>query len=74
MTPRDLEVGDVVQLSPDAGHAFGGCFAQVTEPKPWGMQGFVAMPLERGKPPGQAFIRVRWEEMEFVGRATWVAE
>jgi hypothetical protein len=72
VTPRVLQVGDVVQLAPDVGHAFGACFMLVTETKSWGAQGFVAMPLERGKAPGEAYMRATWEQMEFVGHASWV--
>lgn len=71
MQPRALQVGDVVQLAPSAEHAFGGCFVFVTDPKVWGMQGFVAVPVERGKPPGEAYIRAKWEDMEYVGVAAW---
>lgn len=72
MTPRELVVGDVVQLSPDMGPTFGGCFALVTEPKSWGMQGFVAMLQSDKQPPAEAYIRATWENMEYVGRASWV--
>lgn len=76
MKPGSLRVGDVVQLDPAAHVApktgfFGGCFMLVTEPKPWGAQGFIAMPGARGEVPGAAYYRAKWEEMELVGRATW---
>ena len=38
-----LNVGDIVQLSPFDCRIklLGGCFMVVTEPKPWGAQGYV---------------------------------
>jgi hypothetical protein len=74
MLPRQLKLGDVVQISPEGDHAFGGCFAQVEEPKPWGMQGWVAMPTERGKPPARAYVRCNWDDIEFIGSAIWVGD
>ena len=73
MEKQELEIGDVVQISPEVENCFfGGCFMLVTEPKSWGAQGFVAMPGSRGEMPGRAFYRAKWDEMEVVGRATWV--
>jgi hypothetical protein len=70
---RELQVGDVVQISPDLPDCFfGGCFLLVTEPKPWGAQGFVAMPQNRGELPGRAYFRCKWADMEYVGPAAWI--
>lgn len=71
MQKRELEKGDVVQLDPTYG-MFGGCLAIVDDPKPWGMQGYVLIPLKREEQPARAYIRAVWEKMEFVGRATWM--
>lgn len=72
MEKRTLEQGDVVQLDPDHYDMFGGCLVIVDEPKEWGMQGYVLIPIERGKFPARAYIRATWEHMEFVGRGTWM--
>lgn len=75
MTPRDLEPGDVVQLSPDVGNPmFACCMMTVTEPKAWGAQGYVQMTGEYGQSGGQAYYRATWDEMEYVGRAEWVVK
>jgi len=68
-----LKEGDVVQLDPDkcGNPMFGGCMMVVTEPKPWGAQGYVQSLGEDGKRGGQAYYRAKWEEMELVGRAIW---
>lgn len=68
-----LTPGDVVQIDPEH-PLFGGCFALVTEVKPWGIQGFVSIPQERGKPPGEAYCRLEWRQIELVGRASWVPQ
>ena len=73
MEKRELEVGDVVQLTPDVENKmFAGCFLTVTEPKPWGCQGYVQALGEDGKPGGQAYLRPTWERMEFVGTAAFI--
>lgn len=68
-----LEVGDVVQISPELPDCFfNGCFMLVTEVKGWGAQGFIAMPGARGEKPGAAYFRCKWENMERIGHAVWV--
>ena len=76
MEPNALEIGTIVQLDPDnvRNKMFGGCFMTVTEPKPWGAQGYVQALGENGEMGGQAYYRAKWDEMEVVGFAIWVAE
>ena len=71
-----LSLGEVVQLVPTcANPMFAGCLMVVTEPKPWGAQGYVQALGENGKHGGQAYYRAKWEEMEKTGGyAEWVAE
>lgn len=70
-----IRPGVVVQLSPDASNPmFAYCMMTVTEPKVWGAQGYVQALGSDGKPGGQAYYRAKWEEMELVGMAVWVAE
>jgi hypothetical protein len=71
MEPTQLQPGDVVQIRGDH-ETFAGCFMLVTEPKAFGAQGFVSMPAARGELPGRAYLRPKWEDMEYVGRAVWV--
>lgn len=68
MEPRELKVGDVVQIEPKHDDVFGGAFMLVTEPKNWGAQGAV----HALKPGSVAYYRCAWAHMEFVGRAPWV--
>lgn len=68
-----LVIGDVVQQGHKEDSFFDYCFIQVTEVKEWGIQGFVCMPEKRGQLPGQAYTRAKWEDIEYVGKATFVA-
>lgn len=70
MIPRELKIGEIVQLHPDEcrNQAFAGCYMTVTEPKAFGAQGFVqALGEARDAPGGQAYYRAKWEEMEPTG-------
>lgn len=75
MSPRELKVGEIVQIDPShtdgrGGHWFGGCLMVVTEPKPWGAQGYVQ---NAGGEDGQAYYRCAFENMEPTGGfAPWV--
>lgn len=62
----NIEVNDVVQLSP-ADEMFSACFMVVTEPKPWGAQGYVRVPGG-----GNAYYQAKTENMELIGKAVWV--
>ena len=75
----DLQIGDMVQLSPDmADKTVAGAFMVVTEPKPWGAQGYLALALPYGETlvrfKGLAYFRAKWADMEPVGRAVWTME
>jgi hypothetical protein len=70
-----LAPGDVVQIAPWLIDCFfPGCFMLVTEVKAWGAQGFIWMPQRRTIPPGQAYFRATWDQMQRIGRATWIPE
>lgn len=71
MIPGQLQIGDVVQIDPAHGLMWGGCFAFVKELKAWGAEVFVAIPEQQHQPPGEAYLRVRWEHMEWIGKAVF---
>ena len=74
MKPTKLEAGMVIQLSPMVRNdAFAGCFMVVTEPKSFGAQGYVQVLGDNAGPGGQAYLRPSWEQMEYVGKAIWIA-
>jgi hypothetical protein len=76
MREIELKSGDLVQLNPETvgNKAFAGCIMVVTEPKPWGAQGYVQSLGTREGMGGQAYYRANWEEMEIVGSAEWIME
>jgi hypothetical protein len=73
MQPGELEIGDVVQIDPGVA-IFGGTFMLVTSVRSWGAQGFIAMPARSGAPLARAYVRCRWESIEYVGPATWIPQ
>lgn len=74
MEKRELVEGDVLQLNPD--HKFGGMLVVVDEPKEWGCQGYLMSAYEFNavKFKGRAFLRPKFEDMEYVGRLHWILE
>jgi len=77
MEPCVLRPGHVVQINPETvdNKAFAGCMLTVTEPKAWGCQGYVqALGEDREHHGGAAYMRLRWDQMELVGRAVWTFE
>ncbi len=75
MQQQNLKEGQIVQLNPETvgNPMFAACMMVVTEPKSWGAQGYVQALGENGKPGGRAYYRAKWEEMEPVGHAEWIA-
>ena len=74
MEKRELKVGNIVQINPTVHKGFfPGCFMVVTEPKAFGAQGYIATPRSRDEPPAMAYYRAKWDEMELVGHAEWIA-
>ena len=73
----ELAAGDVVQLHPDMvqNKAFAGCFMTVTEPKDFGAVGYVqCIGTTRDDEGGMAYYRATFEEMSYIGAATWVKQ
>lgn len=62
-----IYINDIVQIAPE--HEWGGALVIVTKIKPWGIQGYVEIPLH-----GQAYVRLKNNEFEKVGVAVYVAE
>ena len=64
-----VAVGDIVQVNPDK-EMFGGCMVVVTEPRDWGVMGYV----QSAGVPGQQYIRLKWDDIEPTrGKAVWLA-
>ena len=61
--------GDVVQINEQfKGAGWVGAFVLVTEVKTWGVQGFVHH-VKSHDTSESAFIRLNWEQVDFVGHA-----
>ena len=64
----DIQIGDIVQVNPQK-ETFGGCMVVVTEPKSWGIQGYV----QSAGVLGQQYIRLKFADFESTGgKALWV--
>ena len=71
---NNYEPGDVFQINQKHGReGWIGAFVLATEIKPWGIQGFVAH-IESDDEQRSAFIRLKWEEIEFIGRAVLIPQ
>jgi hypothetical protein len=70
-----LDRGDVVQINPEfKSRVFAGCMMTITEVKGERIMGYVAMTGENDQRGGHAYLFVKREDIEFVGRAEWMAE
>jgi hypothetical protein len=69
---QQLAVGDVVQLDPDGGCAWGPLFAIVDKVYDWGVRADFFVPGKRGEAPGVAPIRVDKGKYWRIGRAVWL--
>lgn len=59
--------GDIVQVNPEV-ECFGGCLVVVTEPKSFGVQGYV----QSAGVPGQQYIRLKFKDIKPTGgKAHW---
>ena len=68
MNPRELKVGEIVQVHPGLDR-FGACLVVVTEPKRFGMQGYV----QNAGSDGQAYVRLKFEDIEPTGgHVEWI--
>lgn len=78
MTDKPLRLkhkpGDVFQINEKHGHeGWMGCFVMADEIKDFGIRAFVAWPLDH-ESKSHAYIRLRWDEIDFVGRAPLIPE
>lgn len=65
--------GDVFQIIEKHGRkGWIGTFVLATEIKDWGIQGFVSNIVTHDE-QAHAYIRLKWDEIEFVGRAPLMA-
>lgn len=82
MEKRKLQPGDILQIKPDGpttnGKRYGGFFLCVTDPKEWGALGFLLSPInvfdELTTWEGCAFLRLTFEEVEYIGKSHYMWE
>lgn len=66
--------GDVFQINERHGrNGWIGAFVMATEIKTWGIQGFVSI-LETHEQQARAYIRLKWDEVDFIGHAALVLQ
>lgn len=69
MNANDFNPGDVFQINESHGRAgWMGAFVLSTEIKTCGVVGFVAC-VENHDEQKQAYVRLPWDEVDYVGRA-----
>ena len=69
------EPGDVFQITPSYSQAgWVGAFFVASEIKPWGVQGYVHMIIDVEAPGSQAYNRIKWEHLQYIGKAKLIAE
>ena len=75
MEKYDIQKGDVLQLSPYH-PKFPGLLVVCTDPKPWGCQGYLMSQFnfEAVRFKDVAYVRPRFEDMEYVGKIQWLWE
>lgn len=66
----ELQRHDIVQIV-DSTHVWFPCLLIVSEVKSWGIQGFCLIPTSNdgSESPGSAYLRVKFDQIEKVGRA-----
>ena len=62
-----IKVGSVVQGNEKAGD-WAGCTLIVSELKSFGVQAYLKVPFK-----GNAYIRLIWEQVEYIGEAVLIA-
>ena len=69
------ERGDVFQITEKHGRkGWIGCFVIAEKVATWGIQGLVSCPGETHEQQNQYWIRLKWDEIEFVGKAPLITE
>jgi hypothetical protein len=63
---RDWQRGDVVQIT-NEDHAWFPALIVVSDPKSFGVQGYLTVVTSEGTNP--AYIRLRHDEIEYIGAA-----
>jgi hypothetical protein len=69
-----LDRGDVVQINPEfKNRMFAGCMMTITEVNDRLIMGYVALTGTDKEIGGHAYLFIQRDDIEFVGRAEWIA-
>jgi hypothetical protein len=69
-----LDRGDVVQINPEfKNRMFAGCMMTITEVNDRRIMGYVALTGTDKEIGGRAYLFIQRDDIEFVGRAEWIA-
>ena len=72
--PRIVQ-NSVIQINEHIGDVMWmGCFAQIDEVKDWGTLAWVNIPAKKGEPSGNAYLRLTWEQMDYIGQAIMIPQ
>ncbi len=65
---RDMRIvaGSVIQVKGEVQNGWGGCLLIVDEVKSFGVQAYLRIPMK-----GDAFIRLEWKDIEYIGYAVY---
>ena len=66
---KDIAENSIVQINENGGEDWMGCIVQVSEVKPWGVIGWVQIPLQ-----GPSFVKLLWAQIEYIGEAVFKLE
>ena len=67
------KTGDIIQIT-DKEHHWYPCLVIVSEPKNWGIQGYITIPKDNMGDIGNAYIRLKNSQIEKCGHAILVAD
>lgn len=64
---KKIEENDLIQVNEDGPEHWFRCILVVDEVKSWGVQAYCVIPSVRGRPSGDAYMRLKWEEFDVLG-------
>lgn len=77
MLGQTIDKDDIVQIAPGSDLPYAGALVVVTEPKHWGIQGYLCLPFAHEglcRFKGLAYVRVKSSDCLMVGHCAWVLE
>ncbi len=66
---ENITKNSIVQIDENGGEYWMGCIVQVSGVNPWGVIGFVQIPMQ-----GPSFVKLLWAQIEYIGEAFFTME